>query len=206
MRALADRYRIVLICDDIQVGCGRTGTFFSFERAGIVPDMVILSKSISGYGLPMSIVLVRPELDVWEPGQHTGTFRGNQIAFVAAAAALDYADKYDLFNRVRTLGVVLGDHLEESLGCFGYPIDVRGIGMIWGVDLADCGGPGFARDVARRCFEHGLIIERVGRNDTVLKVMPPLTIDEDLLLRGCSIIRQSIQECLGQPEHRVKSS
>ncbi|HEY9770593.1 MAG TPA: diaminobutyrate--2-oxoglutarate transaminase [Coleofasciculaceae cyanobacterium] len=82
LRALCDRHDILLICDDIQVGCGRTGSFFSFERANIVPDLVILSKSISGYGFPMSLVLIKPELDIWKAGEHTETFRGNQLAFV----------------------------------------------------------------------------------------------------------------------------
>ena len=78
-----------MIIDDIQVGCGRTGKFFSFERAGIIPDMVTLSKSISGYGLPMSLVLIKPELDIFKPAEHNGTFRGNQMAFVGAKAAIE---------------------------------------------------------------------------------------------------------------------
>ena len=89
LRDLCDRYDILMIADDIQVGCGRTGTFFSFERAGIVPDMVTLSKSIGGCGMPLALVLMKPELDQWEPGQHTGTFRGNQLSLVAGKIGMD---------------------------------------------------------------------------------------------------------------------
>ena len=88
LAALAAQHEIPLIVDDIQAGCGRSGDFFSFEESGIRPDIVVLSKSLSGYGLPMSLVLISPELDVWEPGGHTGTFRGNNLAFVGATAAL----------------------------------------------------------------------------------------------------------------------
>lgn len=95
LRNLCDKHDILLICDDIQVGCGRTGSFFSFERANIVPDIVVLSKSISGYGFPMSLLLIKPDLDIWEPGEHNGTFRGNQLAFVGATAALEYRESYD---------------------------------------------------------------------------------------------------------------
>ena len=93
LRELAELCRrsgVLLIVDDIQVGCGRTGPFFSFEPAGITPDIVTLSKSLSGVGQPLSLVLLRPELDVWAPGEHNGTFRGNNLAFVTATAALDY--------------------------------------------------------------------------------------------------------------------
>jgi|SRR6516225_3414674 len=90
LQDVADRHKIVLIVDDIQVGCGRTGRFFSFERAGIVPGIVCLSKAIGGIGLPFAVTLIRPDLDCWNPGEHVGTFRGNNLAFTAATAALDY--------------------------------------------------------------------------------------------------------------------
>ncbi|MFK4496118.1 diaminobutyrate-2-oxoglutarate transaminase [Bradyrhizobium japonicum] len=89
LSAIAKRLGALLVVDDIQAGCGRTGTFFSFEKAGIVPDLVCLAKSVSGYGLPMSLLLLKPEHDVWSPGEHNGTFRGNSLAFVTAAAAID---------------------------------------------------------------------------------------------------------------------
>jgi diaminobutyrate-2-oxoglutarate transaminase len=109
LRALCDAYDVLLIVDDVQAGCGRTGHFFSFERAGIVPDIVTVSKSISGYGLPMAIVLIKPELDVWSPGEHTGTFRVFQPAYVGAAAALEYREIADIDNETRERAPSLTD-------------------------------------------------------------------------------------------------
>ena len=96
-----------MIVDDIQVGNGRTGTFFSFERAGIVPDMVVLSKSISGLGMPMSIVLVRPELDIFRPAEHNGTFRGNQLAFVGSKAGIEYYNDHNLESDVKRKSAII---------------------------------------------------------------------------------------------------
>ena len=89
LQRLCRRHDMLLIVDDIQVGCGRTGSFFSFDEMDIQPDIITLSKSLSGFGLPMSLVLIKPELDQWKPGAHSGTFRGNNLAFVTAAHALD---------------------------------------------------------------------------------------------------------------------
>lgn len=196
LRDLCDRHDILLICDDIQVGCGRTGPFFSFERAGVVPDMVTLSKSISGYGGPMSLLLMKRELDIWEPAEHTGTFRGYQPALVGATAALEYFRDHDLAQEVRRKGAFLESYLTGDVASLGEGVKVRGVGMIWGVDVAGAGGPDFARQVSSRCYELGLIIERVGRNDTVLKVMPPLTTELDILAKGCEIIKQSLADCV----------
>ena len=121
LRALCDRQGVLLIADDIQVGCGRTGPFFSFERAGIVPDMVALSKSISGYGLPMSLLLIRPEWDKFLPAEHNGTFRGNQLAFVGAKAALEYREQVDLERQVQEKAALVKDYIETRL----LPMDGR---------------------------------------------------------------------------------
>lgn len=196
LRALCDRHDILLICDDIQVGCGRTGPFFSFERADIVPDLVVLSKSISGYGFPMSLLLIKPELDLWEPGEHTGTFRGYQLAFVGGTAALEYREMTGLEKEIRVKESFLKMFLVEAIACINSKIEIRGIGMIWGIDLANFGGASFAKKVASRCFELGLIMERVGRQDTVLKLLPPLTIEMPVLQKGCSILKQAFDDCL----------
>ena len=89
--AIAARHGALLIIDDVQAGCGRTGPFFSFENLGVTPDLVVLSKSLSGFGLPMAVLLIRPRWDAWTPGDHNGTFRGNGHAFVTATAALQTA-------------------------------------------------------------------------------------------------------------------
>ncbi|MHC5777985.1 diaminobutyrate--2-oxoglutarate transaminase [Nostoc sp.] len=196
LRKLCDKHDILLICDDIQVGCGRTGSFFSFERADIVPDMVVLSKSISGYGFPMSLLLIKPELDIWEPGEHTGTFRGNQLAFVGGTAALEYRESNNLEEDVKVKEFLLKKFLTEEIAPISDSIKIRGIGMIWGIDVANFGCTNFAQKITSRCFELGLIIERVGRNDTVIKVLPPLTIEMSTLQNGCSIIKQAFNDCL----------
>lgn len=196
LRTLCDEHDILLICDDIQVGCGRTGPFFSFERANIIPDMVVLSKSISGYGFPMSLLLMKPELDLWEPAEHTGTFRGNQLAFVGGTAALEYRETTNIEQEVKVKEAFLKNFLTQEIAPISEKIEIRGIGMIWGIDLTSFGGTNFAKQITSRCFELGLIVERVGRNDTVIKILPPLTIELCTLRKGGSLIKKAFDECL----------
>ncbi|OAZ43393.1 diaminobutyrate--2-oxoglutarate transaminase [Paenibacillus polymyxa] len=193
LRQLCDDHDILLIVDDIQVGCGRVGSFFSFERAGIVPDMVVLSKSISGYGLPMSLLLLKPELDIWSPGEHNGTFRGNQLAFVGAKAALEFRDTVGLEAQVKEKEAFVQQFLREHIQKMDPLIEIRGLGLIWGIDVTHL-GEAFAKEVATLCFSKGLIIERAGRNDTVLKIMPALTISMENLSKGCNIIKESMAQ------------
>lgn len=195
LRALCDKYDILLITDDIQVGCGRTGAFFSFERANIVPDIVTISKSIGGCGMPLALVLFKPELDIWEPGQHTGTFRGNQLALIAGKAGLEYFVENALDREVQRKEAIIEKFLNENLLKIDSRIKVRGLGLIWGVDFS-----GFDADITKplisACFRNGLIIERVGRENNVLKIMPPLVIEDELLLKGLQIICDSLKEVL----------
>ncbi len=200
LRSLCDRHDILLICDEIQTGCYRTGSFFSFERANIIPDIVVLSKSISGYGLPMSLLLMKPELDIWKPGEHVGTFRANQLALVGAKAALEYAQKVQITGEVQKKEEFLKSYLHCEIQSLNNEIKIRGLGLMWGIDLSAL-GERCAADVASKCFELGLIIERCGRNATVLKILPPLTIEMDLLKKGCSMIKKAISFC----NHQVKN-
>jgi len=195
LRDLCDRHDILLIADDIQVGCCRSGNFFSFERAGIVPDMVTLSKSIGGCGMPVAVVLFKPELDIWEPGQHTGTFRGNQLSLIAGKAGLEYFVNNSLDKEVQRKAAIVEKFLVENILPMDERIQYRGIGLIWGVDFA-----GFDRDITKpliaACFKNGLIVERVGRDNNVLKLMPPLVIEDELLHKGLLILKKSLQEVL----------
>ena len=195
LRALCDKYDILLIVDDIQVGCGRGGYFFSFERAGIVPDMVTMSKSIGGFGMPMSIVLMKPELDQWEPGQHTGTFRGNQLSLVAGKAGLEVMAETDLLENVRRKAQIVENFLKTEILPLDKRITYRGIGLIWGVDF-DAFDKDMTKPLIAACFKNGLIVERVGRDNDVLKLMPPLVISDELLLKGLNILKQSLTEIL----------
>jgi len=179
---LAKKHDIVLIVDDIQAGCGRTGAFFSFERAGIYPDMVCLSKSISGYGLPMSLVLMKPSLDRWEPGEHNGTFRGNNLAFVAATAVLKYWEDSRFRNAIEYKSRLMAEALQSMQASAPEHIsEVRGIGMLQGLVFKD---RRVAESVSQAAFEKGLIVELCGPEENVVKLIPPLTIEEAVLLDG----------------------
>lgn len=191
---LCRQHGILLIVDDIQAGCGRTGRFFSFEAAGITPDLVCLSKSIGGCGLPMSLVLMRPELDQWKPGDHTGTFRGNQLAFLAATAALDYWRGQELGLRIAGHARSIDAALQSGLGALHPAPAHRGVGMLWGVDLSAHGGGAAAARVSQACFQKGLIIETCGRGGSVVKLLPPLTIDTPQLEEGLSILICAVHE------------
>lgn len=195
LRALCDRHDILLIADDIQVGCGRTGSFFSFERAGIIPDVVTISKSIGGCGMPLALVLFKPELDVWEPGQHTGTFRGNQLALIAGKAGLETFVEENLESEVKRKSCIVDDFLRNEIDSMDSRIKHRGIGLIWGVDFSgfDCD---MTKPLIAACFKNGLIVERVGRNNNVLKLMPPLVIEDDVLMKGLQILKKSLSEIL----------
>jgi diaminobutyrate-2-oxoglutarate transaminase len=195
----AGRYGIVLIVDDVQVGCGRTGTFFSFERAGIKPDIVCISKAIGGMGMPMALTLIKPELDTWAPGDHVGTFRGNNLGFVAGAAALDYwrgpAFERGLEARSRTVRT----HLLRLLHKYPHSLtEVRGIGMIQGLV---CVGSKLAASIQRAAFARGLIVELAGPNREVIKLLPPLTIGEGELEEGLSLLSSAVDAALNTRPH-----
>lgn len=191
LRDLCTKYDILLVCDDIQVGVCRTGNFFSFERAGIDPDIVVLSKSISGFGLPMSILLIKPELDIFGPAEHNGTFRGNQLAFVGAVAALEYYKKSNLPQIVKDREKTISDFLTKAILPLDNRLSVRGIGMIWGIDFSRIDSS-LSNVAMQNCVKNNLIIEGAGSYNCVLKIMPPLTIEEEILVEGLRIIKEAI--------------
>jgi diaminobutyrate-2-oxoglutarate transaminase len=189
-------YEIMLIVDDVQMGCGRTGTFFSFEQAGIQPDIVCLSKSISGYGIPMALTLIRPEIDIWEPGEHNGTFRGHNLAFITAAQALEYWKTADFSNDIMKKGMLVNEALNEVVRA--YPElegEVRGKGLMRGIAFK---AEGLASEISKLAFESGLIMETSGTDSEVIKIMPPLTIDITDLRKGLTIFKQCIQSKAAQ--------
>lgn len=195
-RKFCDDNDILLIVDDIQAGNCRTGTFFSFERGGIHPDMVTLSKSIGGIGMPMSLLLIRPDKDIWQPAEHNGTFRGNQLGFVAGKAALEYMLENDLEKEVQRKGKLVEEFIRKEILPLDSRLSCRGIGLMWGIDCEKMGGNPFSKAVIRACFRRKLILERAGRDSCVVKMMPALIIDDALLLQGLTIVKEAFIEVL----------
>jgi diaminobutyrate-2-oxoglutarate transaminase len=191
LERLARDHGAMLIVDDIQAGCGRCGSFFSFEAAGIMPDLVCLSKALSGFGLPMAVTLIRPDIDLWAPGEHNGTFRGNNLAFVTATAALDFWRSDHLMEQVHVKEAIAVERLREiALRHPGLRAAVRGRGLMLGLDLRV---EGLAAEVGRRAFEAGLVIETSGPSDRVVKILPPLTISLDDLGFGLDVIAAAVE-------------
>ena len=189
VREFCTKNDILLIVDDIQVGCARTGTFFSFERANIIPDMVVLSKSIGGYGMPFALTLFKPELDKWLPGEHNGTFRGNQLAIVAAKAGLEFMKENNIEKEVQRKAEIVKKFLETEIKPLSKDFEIRGIGLIWGVETHN---GTLAKKISTECFKAGLIVERAGRDNSVVKLMPALTIDDETLIKGLNILKETI--------------
>lgn len=202
VRELCDEFDILMIVDDIQVGCGRTGSFFSFEEAGIQPDIVTLSKSISGCGLPLALVLLKPELDIWSPGEHNGTFRGNQLAFIGGAKAISLWGEENIQSQVKEKEKFICEFMSSRIQTLDERLAIRGVGLIWGVDLSALDNPALVDDICMRCFDNQLIIENAGRAGQVLKLLPPLNIRMEDLQQGCEILAAAIAGAL-QPSKGV---
>jgi diaminobutyrate-2-oxoglutarate transaminase len=194
LQDLCHEHGILLIVDDIQVGCGRTGPFFSFEEYGIEPDIICLAKSLSAYGLPFALTLLKPGYDVWEPGEHNGTFRGHNLAFVAATAALETYWRDDgLSQSVLLKSQELTERLDGIIN--RHPElqgQRRGRGLVQGIACRD----ELAERIARTAFEHGLVLETSGPNSEVVKVLPPLTIGDSDLVRGLDLLEDAVAAVL----------
>ncbi len=199
------KHNVLLIVDDIQAGCGRTGTYFSFEEAGIKPDIVTMSKSLGGYGLPFAVVLFRPEIDQWKPGEHNGTFRGNNFAFVTAKAAIDHYWADDKFsNEIKRKGEYVSKRLEEIVAKYGEGnFTTRGRGMFQGINCID---GELAAKITRRCFQKGLIIETSGADDQVIKFLCPLIISDENLKKGIDIVEESVREICAKEDSMPEES
>lgn len=190
---LAAQHGALLIVDDIQAGCGRTGTFFSFENIGIMPDLVTMSKSLSGFGLPMAIVLTQPEHDQWLPAEHNGTFRGNTHAFVTARVAIE---KFWSDTKFEHEIAAKGDFVRTRLSKMKETVPaarLKGRGMMRGIDV---GSGELAGDICKRCFAEGLIIETSGAREEVVKVLAALTTPMELLDRGLGILERAVADAV----------
>jgi len=193
---IARKFDILLIVDDIQAGCGRTGTFFSFEESGIKPDIVTLSKSLGGYGLPFAITIYNRDLDVWDPGEHNGTFRGNNLAIVAATEALSYWENDEFSKSINKNAQLMSEFTEKVVQKYpALQAETRGRGMMQGVA---CHVDGVANDICAESFKRGLLMETSGPEDEVFKFLPPLIMDEEGLQAGFAIIEDAIEAVLAK--------
>lgn len=191
LEKLCKQYGMLMIIDDVQMGCGRTGPFFSFERSGISPDIICLSKSIGGYGLPMALTLIKPELDLFGPGEHNGTFRGNNAAFITATVALDYWETPQFSKEIARKSTIVKQKLTEITDRYTeLNGEVRGIGLMQGIAFE----PGVAEKISMLAFQRGLIMETSGTDSEVIKLMPPLTIDEEGLRLGLQLLNECVSE------------
>ena len=191
---LARKHGALLIVDDIQVGCGRTGNFFSFENFAFTPDLICLSKALSAYGLPLSLLLIKPEYDVWSPGEHNGTFRGNNLAFVTASEGIKFWQDKN-FKISIDKNIQLFDKLLLNKFSDISDITLKGRGMIRGIEFNDID---MAMKILSACFSKGLIVETCGAEDQVIKLLPPLNIDDKILEQGINILHTSIKKALMQ--------
>ncbi len=200
LEKVCHKHDMLMIVDDIQAGCGRTGSFFSFDEVGIEPDIITLSKSLSGYGLPFSVVLMKPELDQWKPGEHNGTFRGHNPAFVTATAALDHYWRDNTFaTEIKRKGEIITEHFRNIANRYeDYWFHLSGRGMMQGLVCRD---GSLADEITSEAFRHKLVIETSGADDHVIKTLCPLTISEEDLVRGLTIVSDAVDTVM---KDRVK--
>ncbi len=199
IRALTRQLDIPLVVDEVQTGCGRTGTWFVFEHYDIEPDVIIASKALSGMGLPVAIILYDQRLDVWAPDAHTGTFRGNQPAFAAGAQPVRIFRHDGVLENVRQRGEQIAARLA---GLRSHPgvLEVRGRGLMWGIELAEPGDgqsvTELAEQVQARALRSGLILKLGGRGDCVVRMLPPLNVTAQVVDIACAILLHAIEASL----------
>jgi diaminobutyrate-2-oxoglutarate transaminase len=198
VRRVTRELEIPLIVDEIQSGCGRTGTWFAFEQHGIVPDVVVASKAIGGIGMPIAVIFYDSSLDVWAPGAHTGTFRGNQLAFVAGTAAAHVIERDGVLENVREQGAYALEVIDGFARNHEIVGDVRGRGLMLGIELVDPSTGEADGEAAKRAqraaFERGLIVELGGRDDAVIRLLPPLNVTRQTLDQALEILDAALDE------------
>jgi diaminobutyrate-2-oxoglutarate transaminase len=196
VRRLTSELDIPLIIDEVQSGCGRTGTWFAFEQHGIVPDVIVASKALGGAGMPIALLLHDRRLDAFGPGAHTGTFRGNQLAFAGGVCFARILRRDDLLAHAREQGAIALAALDALARQHDIVAEARGSGLMLGIELIDpsSGGPNSraAYLVQRTCLENGLIVELGGRGDAVVRMLPPLNVSRTTLDQALEILSGAI--------------
>lgn len=199
VRAICDKYDVLLIVDDVQAGFCRTGKMFSFEHTGVLPDIVTMSKALGGVGFPISGVAFKQELDTWPPGKHIGTFRGNVVAYAAGHAALLFMVENDLAEHASEMGQHMLSQLKEIEKESNIIGEVRGKGLMLGIEMVHDKAlknpaPELAKKIRSICHQHGLLIEIGGHYDNVARFLPPLILTEDLANKGIEIFADAVRE------------
>ncbi|MFE5241840.1 MULTISPECIES: diaminobutyrate--2-oxoglutarate transaminase family protein [unclassified Streptomyces] len=218
MREITRERSIALIADEVQTGVGRTGTFWAVEHSGIVPDVMVLSKAIGG-SLPLAVIVYRSELDLWQPGAHAGTFRGNQLAMAAGAATLAYVRENRLAERAGTLGGRMLARLQALSADHPSIGDVRGRGLMIGIELVDPEAepldvttengsapppdPALAAAVQQECLRRGLIVELGGRHNAVVRLLPPLTLTDEQATAVVDRLADALRAAERSPHRRA---
>ena len=204
VRRVTKELDIPMIVDEIQCGIGRSGRFFAFEYADIVPDVILSSKAIGG-SQPLSVVIYNKKLDVWEPGAHAGTFRGNQLAMRAGTVVMNRVSKPDFLDDVVKKGEIFAKRLEEIKSKVSIIGDVRGKGLMRGIEFVDpksqsdsLGAKKASGEIAalvqKRCFENRLVMEKGGRNGAVMRCLCALNVTMEDLEKALDIIEKVIIE------------
>jgi diaminobutyrate-2-oxoglutarate transaminase len=181
----------------VQTGIGRTGSWFAFERSGVVPDVIVASKGLGGIGMPVSVIVYDERLDVWPPGTHTGTFRGNQLAFAAGAATIEILERDRVFDNVAVQERALMDGLRALQRSVDFIGDVRGRGLMIGVEVIDpcTGEPDGARaqQLQSAALGLGLLTEVGGRDGAVIRLLPPLNVDDATVDAALDILHEAAE-------------
>ena len=198
VRELTRELGIPLIVDEIQTGCGRTGTWYAFEQYGIEPDVIIASKGLGGIGMPIAVIFYDRELDTWAPGAHTATFRGNQLAFAAGIASAEIIQRDGILGQVQRESEYVLDELRSLQANHRAIGDVRGLGLMVGMEMIDpesgAAAPDLASRIQRLALEHGLILELGGRYDAVVRMLPPLNVSRATLDQALGILRETLAQ------------
>ncbi|MFZ6045351.1 diaminobutyrate--2-oxoglutarate transaminase [Pseudomonas sp. CR3202] len=199
---------ILLILDEVQAGFARTGRMFAFEHAGIEPDIIVMSKAVGG-GLPLAVLGIRREFDAWAPGGHAGTFRGNQMAMATGLATLEVLQRQDLAAQAERRGLWLKEQLESLQQRYPALGQVRGRGLMLGIEIVDerrasdrLGSfpmdPTLAVAIQQHCFRQGLLLERGGRQGNVIRLLPPLIINDEQCQQVISRFERAVAAALLQ--------
>jgi diaminobutyrate-2-oxoglutarate transaminase len=207
IRRVTEQHGILLIVDEVQTGFARTGHMFAYQHANIEPDIVVMSKAVGG-GLPLAVLGIKRKFDAWQAGAHTGTFRGNQLAMATGLATLHYLQQHEIAAQTQQQGAWLKQRLQQLQQQFACLGQVRGRGLMLGIEIIDPSqapdhlgsypaDPLLSARLQQACFAHGLLLERGGRQGSVLRLLPPLTITLDEL----QIMLSKLTAALQQLEH-----